>query len=449
LEENGQRVASTTKKVHGFTIALSIGLHVAVTAGLSWMAMALAPRSHDGEKPPAASLAGADDAPGSSTAAIAVELPVAGEGVLIDERTVDPTGEPPRATAGDTVARLDTGSAGRGGETQVRTPALNLADANDRMRLSPDLVSRLDRDQLQRLRVARIRQSWEDRRSTTHPAELTLLVTGAGTVLERRVASRTMPSRGALESRAASVRGGDIGASSPDRSPDAERALGGARLGSLEGAPGSGVMRAAAGIDHRASAPIASARPDVTRGPVAVPAPTSARPRDDVDSEQEVATTVRSLVHASSAGGTQGDGQGGAGGGGESAAGGASGAGSSARPLGLGEGDVFDYWTSDPRLLPYFRQIHAKIDPLWASAFPKSALLELKQGTVILEFTVSADGHAVVSWPPARPSGVDEFDRNCAEAIRRAAPFPPIPSALGVHSLRIRAPFVASNPIVK
>jgi TonB family protein len=208
-------------------------------------------------------------------------------------------------------------------------------------------------------------------------------------------------------------------------------------------------MRAAAGVDHRASAPVGSARPDVTRGPVAVPAPISARPRDDIDSEQEVATTVRSLVHASSAGGAQGDGQGGAGGGGESAAGGANGAGSSARPLGLGEGDVFDYWTSDPRLLPYFRQIHGKIDPLWADAFPKSALLELKQGTVILEFTVSADGHVVVSWPPARPSGVDEFDRNCAEAIRRAAPFPPIPSALGVRALRIRAPFVASNPIVK
>ena len=41
-------------------------------------------------------------------------------------------------------------------------------------------------DQLQRMRVARVRQSWEDRRSTTHPTELTLLVTGTGPVLERR-----------------------------------------------------------------------------------------------------------------------------------------------------------------------------------------------------------------------------------------------------------------------
>jgi TonB family protein len=174
-----------------------------------------------------------------------------------------------------------------------------------------------------------------------------------------------------------------------------------------------------------------------------------ARPRDDVDSDQQVATTVRSLVHASTAGGIAGIGRGGQGSDGVPAAGGAIGGGSHARPLGVGEGEVFDYWTTDPHFLPYFRQIHAKIDPLWANAFPKSALYELKQGTVILEFTVFADGHAAVAWPPARPSGIVDFDRNCAEAIRRASPFPPIPRELGLQSVRIRAPFVANNPIIK
>jgi TonB family protein len=92
------------------------------------------------------------------------------------------------------------------------------------------------------------------------------------------------------------------------------------------------------------------------------------------------------------------------------------------------------------------------VNPLWANAFPKSAMLELKQGTVILEFTIAADGTAKVTWPPVRPSGIDEFDRNCAEAIRRASPFEPLPPALraaGRTNLRIRAPFVAKNPIVK
>jgi TonB family protein len=110
---------------------------------------------------------------------------------------------------------------------------------------------------------------------------------------------------------------------------------------------------------------------------------------------------------------------------------------------------VFDYWTTDPRLMPYFRQMHARIEPLWANAFPRAALLDLKQGTVILEFTIAADGRIDVLWPPVRPSGIDEFDRNCAEAVRRASPLPPIPRELGLRSLRVRAPFVASNPVVK
>jgi len=294
-----------------------------------------------------------------------------------------------------------------------------------------------------------VRASWEDRRATTHPAELTLVATGMGVVRERRPESPREPSRGALESPAASVPGALLGVAPSADGGESGRPLGGATAGSLARAPGRGVLDARAGLDHRASAPVGSARPALRAAHVAVPAGARAVPKDDVESEQEVATTVKSLVHASAAGGQPGDGQGGSGGGGDSGAGASTGVGSRSRPLGLGEGDVYDYWTSDPRLLPYFRRIHAKIDPLWVDAFPKSALLDLKQGTVILEFTVLADGRVLVSWPPVRPSGVDEFDRNCADAIRRAAPFPPIPRELGVQSLHIRAPFVASNPIVK
>jgi TonB family protein len=437
-------VGGTSKTVHGATLVASVGVHVVLGGGLLWL---LAWRSFAAppEAPPEAAVA---SAPGSGPA-IAVELPVVGGEVAMEPRPEDRTGEPPIVMGGETVARLDTGTPGRGGDEQVTAPALNLADADERMRLSPDLLSRLDRDQLQRLRVARVRQSWENRRATTHPTELTLLVTGPASRLERRPAAGLEPSRGALESPSASVRGGDLGVRAREWAEDAERRSGGAELGSLRGAPGTGVADGRPGVDHRASAPIGSARPDVTRGPVAVPANEPARPRDDVDSDQEVRTTVRSLVHASTAGGAPGEGIGGTGGGGEAGAGGGAGAASHARPMGVGEGDIFDFWTNDPRLLPYFRQLHARIDPLSANAFPKSALLELKQGTVILLFTVYADGRVQVQWPPVRPSGIDEFDRNCADAIRRAAPLPPIPRELGVTSLTIRAPFVENNPIVK
>jgi len=432
---------ASIKGVHGLTIVASVAVHGALAALLSWMALrSMGPEEAQAQR---ASLSGQTGA-----RAPAVELPLVGEGILIEPQSLESTGVPPRITGGDSIAHVDTGSPGRGGDTRAADPALNLADRDERLRLSPDLLSRLDRDQLQRLRVARVRQSWEDRRATTHPTELTLVVTGVGTLFERRAPSPLEPSRGTLKSEAASVRGGEPGAS-PTAVDDSGRKLGSTQPGSLEAAPGPGLASSRAGPDHRASAPIGSARPDVTRAAVAVAAVDRARPTDDVDSDQEVATMVRSLVHASTAGGLLGEGRGGTGLGGEAGAGGGSAAGSVAHPLGLGDGDAFDYWTSDPRLLPYFRRIHAKIDPLWANAFPKSALLDLKQGTVILEFVVFADGHATVSWPPVRPSGIDEFDRNCAQAIRRASPLPPIPRELGLPSVRIRAPFVASNPIVK
>jgi TonB family protein len=432
----------TKTKVHGLTIAASIAVHglLGALALLAYRSLAIHDVRGDATSPQI-----------GAAGAVRVDLPVAGSASFTDEQPVDLTGDVPRLTGGAEVPRLDTPQAGRGGEATVRDPALNLADLDERMRLSPDPLDRLDRDQLQRLRASRVRASWEDRRATTHPAELTLVVMGKGTLVERRTNAPLDPSRGALESPSSSVRGALLGTTLEPRDGEgpAAQPTGGERRGSLDGSPGVGILDGRPGIDHRTSAPIASARPAVVYGPVAMPAPVRARPTDDVDGEQEVATAVRSLVHASSAGGATGDGNGGSDGGGDAGSGGARAAGSRASPLGFGVGDVFDYWTTDPRLVPYFRKVHAKIDPLWADAFPKSALFELKQGTVILDFTIHADGRVVVSWPPVRPSGIDEFDRNCADAIRRAGPFPPIPRQLGVSELHIRAPFVANNPVVK
>jgi TonB family protein len=433
----------SSRTVQGLTIAASLAFHGALSAAL----VAGSGRGDVVEIPVAATASTAGPAP-----ALPMVPPGAAqstEGTAVDLVNDDPVGEAPRVTAGDGVAHLDRGKEGRGGDATARERALNFADDTDRTSLSPDTLSRLDRDQIQRLHVARVRTSWEDRRSTTHPGELTLVTTGPGSVRERRPSAAWAPSRGALESPVPSVQGGEIGAPlSLELIDDGER-QGASHTGSDRGAPGRGLFEGRAGTDHRRSAPVGESRPDVTQAAVAVPARERARPRDDVDSQQEVATTVRSLVLASAAGGLPGNGEGGSGGGGEAGAGGESGFGAIAHPLGAGDGDVFDYWTSDPRLVSYFRSIHAKVDPLWRHAFPKSALFELKQGTVILDVVVQSDGSVSVGWPPVRPSGVDEFDRNCADAVRQAAPFPPIPPALGLRMLHIRAPFVASNPVVK
>lgn len=384
---------------------------------------------------------------------IAIELPGVADGEEIADREVVPEGEVPKELGGAAVAHIDTGSAGRGGEATGKQ-ATNLAAIEEQRKLDPDNVSHRERDQVQRLRTAKWRTTHEDRRATTHPMELTFLASGHGEHEERRPNSPIDPDRGSLRAAAAAaVVGGHPGADSIHDTPATGAAPGAERAGGLLGSPGVGVRDRDPGVDHRAAARIAFARPSVTEAAPTVPGIWNGRPNDTVDSDQEVANTVKSLIAASTAGGRAGDGRGGSVGTEDpGAGGGAAGRASVARPLGTGEGDILDWNTNDPFLLPYFRKLHAKIDPLWANAFPRSAMLELKQGTVILEFTIAADGSARVTWPPVRTSSIDEFDRNCADAIRRASPFDPLPSAWrdqGRTSLRIRAPFIAKNPIIK
>ena len=425
----------------GWTWAVSLGIHAGLAAVVT-VAAIRSLHSRDEEDKQRAALA-------SAGVPTPIDLPPVAVGTASSEVLVDRFGDVPVVTGGTAIARLDTGRDGHGGDETSAVAATHLSDRNEALHLSPDDVSHLDRDQIQRIRSATTRASWEDRRSTTNPMELTFIATGTGDRQERRAPSATDPSRGAMKSADAARLGGRLGDTQREAGDDPQRDPGSQVQGTTHGAPGTGVHGSAAGDDHRASAIVAFVRPDVTQGSVFIPATDHARPKDDVDSSQAVAKTLRSIVHGSYTGGAAGDGNGGSGGGGAPGAGGQSGEGSHPPPLGLGEGELYDLETSDPRLLPYFRKLHAKIEPLWQNAFPRSAMLELKQGTVILEFDIAEDGAATVRWPPLRPSGIDEFDRNCADAIRKAAPFEPIPAVLGVKHLRVRAPFIASNPIVK
>ena len=434
--------------------AASAGVHAILLGAIGWLALRparsgdLAPRSAPDEP------INVEVAPSPPPSA-AARLPAAGAADREPrESPPDPAGIPPLARAGALIPRPDTGKRGAGGEATTREQAVNLSDGDERMRLSPDLLSRLDRDQLQRVMVAQIRRSWEDRRSTTHPTELSFLASGTGPLAQRRPLAPSDPSRGALRAPRASIPGSELGAL-PD-APDATDATDATALhagsdhrGATTAGAGAGIAAAPPGADHRTSARVAHARPDVTQAPIAVNANDTGRPEDTVDTEQEVATTVRALVHASTAGGREGEGQGGNGAGGDSGAGGVRGTGSQSSALGDGEGDTFDINTSDPRLVPYFRQIQAKVHPLWANAFPRSAVIDLKQGFVILVVAIAANGNVHVAWPPLRPSGIPEFDRNCADALHRAGPFPPIPASLARSQLRVALRFNAVNPIVQ
>ncbi len=423
------------------TWMVSLLVHFALIGTVTLIAVANLRKQHEAEEAARVKML---------TEPIAIDLPAFDGEEALHAARLDRIGDVPVVTGGATVERIDTNREGHGGDA-TSPRATHLSDRDENLHLSPDSISHLDRDQIQRLRTDAMRASYEDRRMTTHPMELTFLASGKGITPERREKSLRDPSRGALRSANASREGGAIGSDRDERGDSyaASHNVGTDREGALESSPGAGLHDGREGTDHRASADIAFARPELTQGPVSVPATFVDKPRDTVDSDQDVASTLRSIVHGSYAGGVDGNGIGGSGGGGAPGADGARGEGSHPAPLGVSNGDIYDLETSDPRLLPYFRKMKSKIDPLWQNAFPRAAILDLKQGTVILEFTVYRDGTAKVTWPPKRASGIDEFDRNCAEAIRRALPFEPIPAVLGVSELHVRAPFIANNFVVK
>ncbi|WP_438020830.1 energy transducer TonB [Sorangium sp. So ce315] len=446
----------------GRRIASAWALSVAAHAGLLGAGALIVAGSLSAREVPLARTA---LLPAAVSAPIEIELPVVSDGTLDSAAAAAP--ERPASLArggGEGAARPDTGARGRGGTDATALPALNLADRDDATFLSPEVRSRLDRSQIQRVRSSSERASREDWRASREPMELTFLAGGrAGRRAERRAPAERDPSVGARDRDAPERLGSALGAAprpaGAPRAADAPgargatlpvgaspRAAGGAVEGGERASAGLGVRDGRPGADHRDSAAIALARPMVAAGTPSVPADAAGRPNDTVDSEQEVATAIQALVHASTAGGARGLGPGGEAGPGATGSGGVAGPGARSSALGSGRGGSLDNDPLDRRRSLYMRQVMAKLHPLWADAFPKWAAGEGLQGTVIVTFVIRADG-TVGSASVTRPSGIPEFDENCRRAVLRGAPYPPVPPELG-ESFRWSMPFEARNPAV-
>lgn len=358
----------------------------------------------------------------------------------------DPEVSPLARGGGEGVPRPDTGRAGRGGDDASPKPAVNLADQDDRVTLVDSVLSRLDRSQHARVRVSKVRASRENWRASRDPMELTFLTSGdaSDARAERRRLAAHDPSRGALGSGSPTRRGGALGeAPRPEGEGEARRPVGTDTRGALRSSAGLGVRDGASASDARESAEQARARPLVSPGTPSIASFREGKPSDTKDSEQEVAEAMKAFVHASTMGGRKADGVGGQGGKGAPGAAGREGPGSASNALGTGKGPGVD----NPVRALYVRQVLAKVHPLWAHAFPKSAALEGKGGETAVRFTILADG-SVTGVAVARPSGIPEFDENCRKAVLRAAPFPPLPPELG-GSLAWTLPFVVPNPAVR
>ena len=217
--------------------------------------------------------------------------------------------EPPLAGGGPVQRHPDTEQAGRGGSRTALLTATNLASHIDPINLEPDQLTHLDRSQVQRLRTAAERRSWDDHRSTPNPMELTFLATGTGSVRERR--SPGSAARGSVAGGLATPLGGAPGSAASDEGASAESLRGAALSGAHQAEPLQGALSAAPGAVPSGGASVLLARPSVMRARPALPTEARARPSDTDDSSQAVAARVAALIHASSIGAPLGPGVGG------------------------------------------------------------------------------------------------------------------------------------------
>jgi len=380
---------------------------------------------------------------------VQIDLPIVGD-ETIDGKLVE---LPPVVVArggGEAMPRPDTGGAGRGG-TDAAQAAENLADRVDDRTLVTAIPSRFDRTQVQRVHSGKDRASREDWRASREPMVLTFLASGrvASRKEGREVAVPDPSSGGRRAGRAAQVGGALGGLPMPPGFTESPRREGGGVQGAVEPAVGVGVRDGAPGKDARMRAPVPLARPWVSAATPSVPAEQDGKPKDRVDSEQEVALAQQSIVRASTAGGVAGEGTGG-----QTApvaapgSGGQTGSGADARPNGDGRGPDADQMARDMRRNDYLRRVISRIRPFFKNdLFPKWATAEGRGGTAIISFVIQRDG-SVTNVRVSRSSTVAEYDESCRRVLLRAAPFDPLPVELGPQ-LAWSMPFVSLNPAVR
>jgi TonB family protein len=81
--------------------------------------------------------------------------------------------------------------------------------------------------------------------------------------------------------------------------------------------------------------------------------------------------------------------------------------------------------------------------------FPKALALRLEQGETIVYFVVGVEGRLSEGPWVVKSSGFQEFDSAALRAVRRAAPFPPMPDGGNARPLPVSMPVTFDNPVVR
>jgi TonB family protein len=346
------------------------------------------------------------------------------------ESEVAPAPVPP-AGGGPRERHPDTERAGRGGSRTAPQAATNLESHIDPISLETDPLSHLDRSQVQRLRTAAERRSWDDHRSTPTPLELTFLATGKGRVRERRAAGDDARGSvvGTLSAALGGMPGGGGGDGEAGLPSDATRAA------ALPGGPESELQHGATSAAERPvpsrGAQVLLARPWVMRARPAIPTEVRERPKDSDDSSQAVSARVAALIHASTIGAPEGPGVGGEPTGRQPGRSGTEGLGSRTVASGFGPGpDALN----DPGIQGFVAALKQRVDAQLHRAFPDWAIAEGRSGHIIFELAVLADGR-LERVRMLRASGIAEYDGNVMTGVRQIPGFGPLPKALGQRAL--------------
>ena len=110
-------------------------------------------------------------------------------------------------------------------------------------------------------------------------------------------------------------------------------------------------------------------------------------------------------------------------------------------------GREVDERTIDRRYDRYIEEIRQRVRRI--REFPRSLAVRLLEGETIVAFVVDVNGRLSDGPRVIKSSGFEEFDAAAVRAVRRAAPFPPMPDSAKARPLSVSLRVIFDNPVVR
>jgi protein TonB len=95
----------------------------------------------------------------------------------------------------------------------------------------------------------------------------------------------------------------------------------------------------------------------------------------------------------------------------------------------------------------YLLEVQSRVHK--AMEFPKGLALRLEQGETVVSFLIEIDGRLGDGLRIVKSSGFPEFDNAAVRAVRRAAPFPPMPDRGSARPQRVSMSLTFDNPVIR